>query len=127
LISCDMGAMLPDLSRFALHHSIKGYAGFEGIPGTIGGAVFMNAGAYGYSLDQVLESVELMDRGGSVVEIPASKLNLKYRHSLLKTGELEGIITRAHFRAELGDRQAIYRQMEVFHAKRHRYQDFIYP
>lgn len=126
-ISCEAGAMLPDLSRLALLHSIKGFAGLEGIPGTIGGAVFMNAGAYGYSIDQVLDSIELMDDDGVIRVIPSSELGLGYRDSKIKKGEISGVIVRAHFRAELGDRDAIYREMEVFHAKRHKYQDFLYP
>lgn len=126
-ISCEAGAMLPDVARFALLNSIKGFAGFEGIPGTIGGAVFMNAGAYGYSIDQVLDSIELMDESGKVQSIQASDLGLEYRDSKIKRGEIQGVIVRAHFRADKGNRQSIYQEMEVFHAKRHKYQDFIYP
>lgn len=127
IIEVETGAMLPDLSRFALYEEVGGYAGFEGIPGTIGGAVFMNAGAYNYSIDQVLIDVDVLMPDGSVETHPASKLGLKHRDSAIKRGEHPGIILRSRFRAEAGDPKKIYGEMELYHAKRHKYLEYMYP
>ena len=123
----ETGALLPDLSRLALLHSMNGYAGLEGIPGTIGGAVFMNAGAYGYSIDKVLRKIEIITPDGEIRAMTAAELGLKHRDSLLRQGSLKGIVARAWFNAEPGDERRIYREMELFHAKRHKYLEYMYP
>ncbi|MBP1675644.1 MAG: FAD-binding protein [Bacteroidetes bacterium] len=121
------GHMLPDISRYALYHSITGLEGLEGIPGTVGGAVFMNAGAYGYEIKNVLKAVEFVDLTGAIQEYSVEQLKLKKRNSALKSGELSGIITKAWFRASLGNVSIIENKMEIYHSKRHKYQDFQFP
>lgn len=123
----ECGAMLPELARFALYKLIEGFSGLEGIPGTIGGAVFMNAGAYDCSIDEVLSKVEVLNPDGSIEELPVEQLGLKYRNSIFKMREHPGIIARAHFKVRYGNQQSIYQNMELFHAKRHKYQEFMYP
>lgn len=127
LIVAEAGALLPELSRLALRHSIHGFAGLEGIPGTIGGAVFMNAGAYGYSVDKVLRKIDLITPEGEMRTLEASELGLKHRDSLLRQGNLKGIVARAWFDATPGDPRNIYGEMELFHAKRHKYLEYMYP
>lgn len=127
VIEVDAGVMLPDLSRFALAASVGGYAGFEGIPGTIGGAVFMNAGAYGFSINQVLIEVDVLQPDGKVETLPADVLGLKHRDSVFKQGSNTGLILRARFRADPGNQSEIYGHMELFHAKRHKYLEYMYP
>ena len=126
-IVAETGALLPDLSRLALWHSIHGFAGLEGIPGTIGGAVFMNAGAYGYSIDKVLRKIEFITPEGEIRTMEASELGLRHRDSLLRQGSMKGIVARAWFDAEPGDQKKIYGEMELFHAKRHKYLEYMYP
>jgi UDP-N-acetylmuramate dehydrogenase len=121
------GVMLPDLSRYALYHSITGFEGLEGIPGTVGGAVFMNAGAYGYRIKDNLLKIEIVDEKGLIVTLPAEALSLQWRNSALRTGKIKGIVTRCFFKTLKGDATSISNKMEVFHAKRHKYQDFLYP
>lgn len=123
----ETGAKLPDLSRLALRHSIHGFAGLEGIPGTIGGAVFMNAGAYGYSIDKVLKQIELITPEGELQVLEAGELGLRHRDSLLRQGKMKGIVARAWFAAKPGDPKRIYGEMELFHAKRHKYLEYMYP
>lgn len=127
VIIADAGAMLPDLARFALHNSIGGFAGLEGIPGTLGGAVFMNAGAYGYEIKDTLLAVDALLPSGEVRRLAASELALGHRSSAIRQGTLEAVILRCFFRAAAGDPVAIEAEMEVFHAKRHKYQDFLFP
>jgi UDP-N-acetylmuramate dehydrogenase len=119
--------MMAELSRFALNHSIKGFEGLEGIPGTIGGAVFMNAGAYGYEIKDVISSIELIDENGDLQILSANDLGLQYRNSNLREGKLKGIVTKCFFNIKMGIQDEIESKMELFHYKRHKYQDFLYP
>lgn len=121
------GEMLGDLSRFALLNSITGFEGLEGIPGTVGGAVFMNAGAYGYETKNVLKSIELIDEKGNTRSLNKADLGLKYRNSVLKKGLVRGVVVSATFNIEYENQNKIEHRMELFHAKRHKYQEFLYP
>lgn len=123
----ECGAMLPDLSRFALYNSVQGYAGLEGIPGTVGGAIYMNAGAYNHSIDQTILSARVLMPDGLVKELSAPELGLRHRDSIFRSGGHPGIILSAIFKAELGDQKSIYRQMEIYHSKRHKYIDYLFP
>ncbi len=127
MLVAEAGSLLPDLSRYALYDSIVGFAGLEGIPGTIGGAVFMNAGAFNYSIDQVLDRVEVVNPDGSLETLSASALKLTHRDSIFKQGGHPGIILRAFFQAHKGDQHEIHSQMELFHSKRHKYLEYMYP
>lgn len=121
------GVMMADLSRFSLLNSIKGFEGFEGIPGTLGGAVFMNAGAYGYEIKDVLNSIEIVDDNGFQHIIKVEDLGLNYRKSYLREGKINGIVTKCYFNVKFGDQYEIESKIELFHSKRHKYQDFSYP
>ena len=121
-IVAECGVMMPDLSRVALWNNIEGFEGLEGIPGTIGGGIFMNAGAYGTELKDKLESAIVIRSDGRVQEIDGTELGLTHRASALRRGEFDGIVAKCTFRAEPGDPQEIFHKMEVFHAKRHKYQ-----
>jgi UDP-N-acetylmuramate dehydrogenase len=123
----EAGVSLPDLSRFALQHKVTGFAGLEGIPGTIGGAVFMNAAAYGYSISDTLEEIRLLEPSGHVTTVKANELELGYRTSVFRENKRSGIVLEAVFRAEQGDPSVIYAQMELFHAKRHKYLEYMHP
>lgn len=127
LIVAESGAMLADLSRLALYSAVSGLAGFEGIPGTIGGAVFMNAGAYGVDVKQVLEKVEVVLPDGAIRVMPADQLDLSYRNSVFKKGNHPGVVCRAFFRSKPGDQHDIYTEMENIHAIRHRNYEYMYP
>jgi UDP-N-acetylmuramate dehydrogenase len=85
------------------------------IPGSIGGAVRMNAGCYGCYVADVLESVRVIDRDGRVQDLPAAALNLRYRQSDLPDG---AVIVQATFRAPAGDPAALAARMAEQVAKR---------
>ncbi len=87
----------------AEHAAAAGLAGLEflsGIPGTVGGAVAMNAGAYGGDVASCLDWAEIVTRSGQASRLPAAALALAYRHASLPPG---AIVTRARFRAQPGD------------------------
>ncbi len=95
----------------AEHAAAAGLAGLEflsGIPGTIGGAVAMNAGAYGGDMAQVLDWVEIVTRGGELARLAAHELGLSYRHANLPA---DAVVVRARLRARKGDAQAIAAKM----------------
>ena len=123
-ITCFAGVGLPALSRFAQTQGLTGLEFACGIPGSVGGAVLMNAGAYGGCMADVLESVTVL-RGDKAVELPATELALGYRHSrLMETGEP---VVAATFRLQEGDPSAIDARMTELLTARREKQPLEYP
>lgn len=111
------GAACLDLT-VAEHAARAGLAGLEflsGIPGTIGGAVAMNAGAYGGDVAHVLDWAEVVTQTGELVMLTADRLAFAYRHAALPSG---AVVTRARFRAAPGDTTAIAARMTEIRASR---------
>lgn len=104
------GAGAPDLNvaLTARDHALAGLEFLSGIPGTIGGAIAMNAGAYGGELANVLVSAEAVDRAGRLHRVAAAALGFSYRHN---TAPADWIFTSARLRAEPGDQLAIARRI----------------
>ncbi|HEY6231688.1 MAG TPA: UDP-N-acetylmuramate dehydrogenase [Pyrinomonadaceae bacterium] len=86
-VSVPAGYSLPRLCIEAARHGLSGIEGLGGIPGTVGGALWMNAGAYGHEIGTVTENVRVA-RAGRVVEVPGSEIQWNYRHTSFKEGEL---------------------------------------
>ena len=84
-IHASAGALLSTIAVAARRTSLTGFEFAGGIPGTLGGAVVMNAGAYGGEMKDVLRKVMVMDQSGKVFEIPAEELQMGYRTSIIKT------------------------------------------
>lgn len=126
-IFAEAGVMIPDLARFALFHHLTGMEGLEGIPGTLGGGVFMNAGAYGSEIKDCLVSLEAINIYGESREYSSNEIALTHRSSLLRKEQYPLYVYACRFDLKNGDERSIYGKMEAYHAKRHRYQDFIYP
>ena len=84
-IHASAGALLSTIAVVARRASLTGFEFAGGIPGTLGGAVVMNAGAYGGEMKDVLRKVMVMDQNGKVFEIPAEELQMGYRTSIIKT------------------------------------------
>jgi UDP-N-acetylmuramate dehydrogenase len=102
----------------AEHAASAGLGGLEflsGIPGTIGGAVAMNAGAYGGDVSQVLDWAEIVTRSGEIVRLSAATLAFAYRHASLPPG---GIVVRARFRARPAEPATIAARMAEIRASR---------
>ena len=120
------GAVL--LSRLSNALVGRGLTGLEfagGIPGSVGGAVTMNAGAYGGEMAQVLESVTFLDEAGEVCTLPVSECGFGYRKSIFS--QRKCLILRARFRLEQGDGYAIKARMDELAAKRREKQPLEYP
>ena len=83
-VRAGAGISLAKLAVFAADAGLSGLEFAHGIPGSLGGAVFMNAGAYGGEMKDVLQSAELALPDGTVSEVPAQELELSYRHSALE-------------------------------------------
>ena len=115
-IRAQAGAMLSVIAKTALSESLTGFEFASGIPGTLGGAVVMNAGAYGGEMKDVLTEITVLTREGEIRTIPAEKLELGYRTSLAaKNG---WIILEAVLRFQKGDAEAIRSRMEELKVQR---------
>ena len=114
-LHCGAGARLKTVAAEAKRHGLAGLEFLEGIPGTVGGALRMNAGAMGGAIFDRVESVRLMDFSGRVIERPAAELDAKYRGcAALKSCLALAAVLRGH----PGDRAEIEQQMNEFSRKR---------
>ena len=118
-------ALLSTLSKTALHWGLTGLEFAGGIPGSVGGAVTMNAGAYGGEMAQVLESVTFLDEAGEVCTLPVSECGFGYRKSIFS--QRKCLVLRARFRLEQGDGYAIKARMDELTAKRREEQPIDLP
>ena len=125
LITASCGVSLSALSVFAMEHGKKGLAFAFGIPGTVGGGVYMNAGAYGGELSDCLEHAVCIDAKGEKVTLSGEDLRLSYRHSRLQEEEL--LLLSATFRCEDGDPKEIKGEMDKNMAARKEKQPLEYP
>jgi UDP-N-acetylmuramate dehydrogenase len=111
------GAAALDIT-VAEHAAASSFTGLEflsGIPGTIGGAVAMNAGAYGSEIAQVLDWAEIVTRSGELVRVGVHDLGLSYRHANLPA---DAVVVRARLRAHHGEPKMIAAQMQEIKASR---------
>lgn len=113
-VSVSAGFSLPRLCIEAARHGLSGIEGLGGIPGTVGGALWMNAGAYGHEIGEVVESVRVA-RGGRLVEVPGSEVKWNYRHTSFREGEL---LLGATLRLRHDDPEKIKERMEEAKQKR---------
>ena len=115
-LTAGAGVRLSALCKTALEHGLTGLEFAYGIPGTVGGAVYMNAGAYGGEMKDVLVSVTYLTREGEIVTEDAANLDLSYRHSIFE--ENGGCILSAKFHLKRGDSAAIKARMDELMQKR---------
>src|ERR671911_710501 len=85
-VSVSAGFSLPRLCVEAARQGLSGIEGLGGIPGTVGGALWMNAGAYGHEIGEVVETVRVA-RGGRVLEVSGRDIKWDYRHTSFREGE----------------------------------------
>lgn len=111
LITISVGAGMLDVNvaLFSAENEIADLEFLSGIPGTIGGAVKMNAGAYGKDISQVLLEAEIVDRDGTIHVLSNAEIGFSYRHSLLPEG---AIVTKAVLRGVKGDKFKIVESIE---------------
>ena len=126
VLRCGSGTLLSVVAREALAAGLTGFEFASGIPGSVGGAVFMNAGAYGGELKDVLVSARVISADGSEDRIiPAGDLDLGYRHSILQ--ETGDIVVEAEIRLSEGDKVKIKETMAELTLKRNQKQPVQYP
>ncbi|MEP2989552.1 MAG: UDP-N-acetylmuramate dehydrogenase [Parasphingorhabdus sp.] len=109
VMQCGAGAPGISAASMARDHGIAGMEFLRGIPGTVGGAVRMNAGAYGREVCDILESADVVMRNGDLVTIPLAEMGYSYRHSELPEGS---IVVRAKLHGENGDPETIGAEMK---------------
>jgi len=110
VITAFSGTPLGDLVKFAAEHGLSGFEFLAGIPGTLGGAVFGNAGAFGCSIGERLEEALLFDAEDREVRFQKEDFLFGYRHSALKTNA--AVLLSAQFRLEAGDTDKINARIE---------------
>lgn len=124
-ITAKTGAMLSQVAHAALAHGLTGMEFAAGIPGSLGGACIMNAGAYGGEMSQILVGVRALDDKGQIVELAADQLELGYRHSIMM--EKQYVVLGARIHLEKGDPEKIQAQMDDLKEKRIAKQPLEYP
>nr|WP_300822839.1 UDP-N-acetylmuramate dehydrogenase [uncultured Schaedlerella sp.] len=125
VIQAQAGALL---SKVAAEAQAKGLTGFEfasGIPGSLGGAVMMNAGAYGGEMKQVLIQAQILNASGEIEDVLAEEMELGYRSSVFSRNG--GVILSASIQLEPGDPSAIQSRMEELKFLRTSKQPLEYP
>lgn len=124
-VTAEAGATLAQVARAAMENGLTGLEFASGIPGTVGGGVVMNAGAYGGEMSQVVEQVIVLDRNGERMELDNSTMEFGYRTSSLRRHPF--VVTAVTFRLERGDREQIKALMEDLAARRREKQPLEYP
>ena len=116
-VYAEAGASLIKIAAVALKNSLGGMEFASGIPGTLGGGITMNAGAYGGELKDIVESVRLYDKDeGAVVEKSCSEMDFSYRHSIVSSGRY--VVLSAKLNLYSGDERKIKRVMDELKEKR---------
>ncbi|KXT67554.1 MULTISPECIES: UDP-N-acetylmuramate dehydrogenase [unclassified Streptococcus] len=124
-IEAEAGANLIQTTRIALHHSLTGFEFACGIPGSVGGAVFMNAGAYGGEIGHVLVSCKVLTPEGEIKTLDARDMRFGYRHSLVQ--ETGDVVISAKFALAPGVHRNIRHEMERLTHLRELKQPLEYP
>ena len=124
-IKADCGVMLKELSDKALENSLTGLEFACGIPGSVGGAVFMNAGAYNGEIKNVIKEAEVITSSGEIITLSKDELELGYRTS--KVMKDNSIVINATFKLEKGNKEEIKETIDDLTKKREEKQPLEYP
>jgi UDP-N-acetylmuramate dehydrogenase len=116
-IHAGAGVAAPKVARFAALHGLKGAEFFAGIPGTLGGALAMNAGCHGAETWDIVQSVETIDRSGTIHSRAKPDFEIGYRHCLPRSGKEEWFVA-ASFELEAGDADASRATIKALLARR---------
>lgn len=125
-ITVGAGALLPTVAQTALQHNLAGFAWVAGIPGSIGGAVVMNAGAHGCCISEIIQSVKIINEQGQIFDLAKEQLFFGYRTSILKDDRSRWVV-EATFNCWSDQRQTLAKQMKQYLAKRRQVQPQGYP
>lgn len=124
-VNAECGALLKDVSSAGISNSLTGFEFACGIPGTVGGAVFMNAGAYHGEISDVIESADVIDNEGNVITLNKEELELGYRSSaVMKKGY---VVLSAIFKLQSGEEEKIKERVDDLTFMREAKQPLEYP
>lgn len=124
-IVAQAGALLSQVSRVALEYGLTGMEFASGIPGTVGGGVVMNAGAYGGEMSQIVSMVKVVNADGEIMELSNANMEFGYRYSTIKNQPF--VVTDVSFELKQGDKEAIKATMDDLTEKRREKQPLEYP
>ncbi len=124
-IYAEAGALMSAAAAACLENGLTGFEPMSGIPGTIGGGVFMNAGAYGGEMSQVIETVTYLDKTGEIITEECEKLGLGYRKSKFQNGGY--VILSCVLKLKSGDKNEIKAAMADYRARRNAKQPVTMP
>lgn len=119
------GTLMSKVGKIALDNGLAGFEFGSGIPGTVGGAVVMNAGAYGGEIKDIIVSATVLSSSGEIIELSKDELELSYRSSCIIPNNY--IVLSAVFELEKGDVDEIKRKMNEYAAARREKQPLEYP
>ncbi len=123
-IEAYSGALLSKIANEALKHSLEGFEFASGIPGTLGGAVKMNAGAYGGEMKDVVIKTVYLDKNLNLCEKCGAEHMFSYRHSVFSDDD---IILKSYIKLKAGEKEEIRRQMLDLNGRRREKQPLSYP
>ncbi|MDD6072162.1 MAG: UDP-N-acetylmuramate dehydrogenase [Clostridiales bacterium] len=125
IVTAQAGTMLAAIGNAAREASLTGFEFASGIPGTLGGAVMMNAGAYGGEMKDIIKTVQLMDLEGNVLEKTCAEMDFGYRHSIIEDEQF--IVLGAVLELTEGNREAISLRMKELSEARREKQPLEFP
>lgn len=125
VITAGAGALLVKIAKMACAAGLTGLEFASGIPGTVGGAVVMNAGAYGGEMKDIVSEVTVMDQDGRFYTLQAGQLDFGYRHSAIAAENL--IVVEVRLQLKVGEHQKIESSMKTLAAARKEKQPLEYP
>lgn len=124
-IQAQAGLRLSELASKAAQNALTGLEFAEGIPGSLGGAVLMNAGAYGGEMKDVIISVEAIDSAGEIRTFSKPEMDFSYRHSIFQ--EAQYILLSARMQLKQGKQEEIYAKMKEYAQSRREKQPLEHP
>lgn len=124
-IFAQAGALLSQIARRAMEAGLTGFEFASGIPGTIGGAMVMNAGAYGGEMSQVVERVRVMDENGEILELSGEDMEFGYRTSVIRNRPFT--VLEAVLVLENGEKDCILQKMDELSRQRREKQPLEFP
>lgn len=125
VISCYAGLTLKELTDFCIENSLTNLEFSCGIPGSVGGAIFMNAGAYGGEMKEVVQKVEVFTKSGEKKIYTNEQMEFSYRHSVIQ--ETKEIISRVYFQMKKGNKEEIISKVEELNKLRSDKQPLEHP
>lgn len=121
----EAGALMSQVAKTAMEHGLAGLEFAAGIPGTVGGGVVMNAGAYGGEMSQVVTTVTVVNHNGEIMELDNSTMEFGYRTSVIQNQSF--VVTKVAFRLQPGDPEQIAEKMADLAKRRREKQPLEYP